>query len=84
VRPAPVISLAEVHRHDTENDCWMVLGGKVYNATPYMDYHPAGIPQVGDHDHHARTPHPHHQATVGHCRPLLTTAGHCLATCDRC
>ncbi|TAQ91100.1 hypothetical protein B7494_g513 [Chlorociboria aeruginascens] len=28
------------------NDAWTVLGGKVYNITPYMAYHPGGAPEL--------------------------------------
>ncbi|KAK1993009.1 cytoplasm protein [Colletotrichum falcatum] len=27
-------------------DAWMALGGRVYNITPYLPYHPAGIPEL--------------------------------------
>jgi len=27
-------------------DAWTVLGGKVYNITPYMPYHPGGKPEL--------------------------------------
>ncbi|NTV44418.1 MAG: cytochrome b5 domain-containing protein [Candidatus Yonathbacteria bacterium] len=36
------ISLAEVAKHATASDCWMVLNGKVYNLTSYISKHPAG------------------------------------------
>ncbi|XP_068209660.1 cytochrome b5 reductase 4 isoform X2 [Palaemon carinicauda] len=32
----------ELAKHNKRNDCWMVLKGKVYNITPYMEYHPGG------------------------------------------
>ena len=28
------------------NDAWTVLGGKVYNITPYLPYHPGGEPEL--------------------------------------
>ena len=28
------------------NDAWMVLGGRVYNVTPYAKYHPGGVPEL--------------------------------------
>lgn len=34
-------TLAEVQQHDTEQDCWMVIEGKVYDITAYVDRHPA-------------------------------------------
>jgi cytochrome b involved in lipid metabolism len=27
-------------------DAWMALGGKVYNITPYIAYHPGGEPEL--------------------------------------
>lgn len=36
------ISMAEVMRHNREEDGWVVLGGKVYNISPYLRYHPGG------------------------------------------
>lgn len=27
-------------------DAWMALNGKVYNITPYADFHPGGVPEL--------------------------------------
>lgn len=27
-------------------DAWMGLNGKVYNITPYAEYHPGGVPEL--------------------------------------
>ena len=32
----------EVSRHDREDDCWLVLGGKVYDVTAFIPFHPGG------------------------------------------
>ena len=38
------ISAEEVATHKTEEDAWTVFKGKVYNLTPYLDFHPgAGV-----------------------------------------
>lgn len=34
---------AEVMQHNSAEDCWMILRGKVYNITPYLRYHPGGV-----------------------------------------
>jgi len=32
--------------HNQVNDIWMAIRGKVYNITPYMDYHPGGTDEL--------------------------------------
>ncbi|MFA5126809.1 MAG: cytochrome b5-like heme/steroid binding domain-containing protein [Patescibacteria group bacterium] len=34
------LSAAEVAKHDTSNDCWLIINNKVYDATNYLDQHP--------------------------------------------
>ncbi|KAG6616849.1 Nitrate reductase [Phytophthora cinnamomi] len=41
--PRRAITMEEVSRHNTEDDCWSVLDGKVYNMTPYLKFHPGGV-----------------------------------------
>ncbi|MDB9925255.1 cytochrome b5 domain-containing protein [bacterium] len=36
------ITLEEIAQHSTMDDCWTVLRGKVYNLTPYINFHPGG------------------------------------------
>lgn len=41
---ATLISMAEVEKHDTEDDCWIVVKGKVYDVNKYLaeGLHPGG------------------------------------------
>ncbi|XP_044491614.1 cytochrome b5-like [Mangifera indica] len=37
-----VFSLAEVSQHNSPKDCWLVIDGKVYDVTKFLDDHPGG------------------------------------------
>ncbi|EYU39233.1 hypothetical protein ABFS83_04G225000 [Erythranthe nasuta] len=39
---AKVFSLAEVSEHNTNKDCWLIIGGKVYDVTKFLEDHPGG------------------------------------------
>lgn len=32
----------EVEKHSTDDDCWIVVDGKVYDATSVLEWHPGG------------------------------------------
>ncbi|KAF9665703.1 hypothetical protein SADUNF_Sadunf16G0151200 [Salix dunnii] len=37
-----LISMDEVKQHQTEGSMWTVLKGRVYNLSPYLNFHPGG------------------------------------------
>nr|ACU14939.1 unknown [Glycine max] len=37
-----VFSLAEVSQHNNVKDCWLVIHGKVYNVTKFLEDHSGG------------------------------------------
>jgi cytochrome b involved in lipid metabolism len=37
-----VYSLEECSKHRSEDDCWLIIHGKVYNVTEFLDEHPGG------------------------------------------
>ncbi|KAG6436475.1 hypothetical protein SASPL_101375 [Salvia splendens] len=39
---AKVFTLAEVSEHNNSKDCWLVIGGKVYDVTKFLEDHPGG------------------------------------------
>lgn len=36
------ITLEECSKHTTEDSCWLVIHGKVYDVTKFLDEHPGG------------------------------------------
>ncbi|KAL4325865.1 hypothetical protein GQ457_11G003590 [Hibiscus cannabinus] len=37
-----VYTLADVSQHNNAKDCWLVIRGKVYNVTKFVEDHPGG------------------------------------------
>ncbi|GMT02404.1 hypothetical protein PENTCL1PPCAC_24578 [Pristionchus entomophagus] len=42
----PKVSTEELVKHNKQSDCWIVLFGQVYDITPYLEYHPGGVPEL--------------------------------------
>ncbi|KAL5208730.1 hypothetical protein ABZP36_033165 [Zizania latifolia] len=39
---AKVYSFKEVREHNERKDCWLIIAGKVYDVSPFMEEHPGG------------------------------------------
>ena len=42
------ITMQEVERHNTPDDCWVVINGKVYDLSVFQKEHPGGSPIITD------------------------------------
>uniref|UniRef100_A0A0N4ZKE5 non-specific serine/threonine protein kinase n=1 Tax=Parastrongyloides trichosuri TaxID=131310 RepID=A0A0N4ZKE5_PARTI len=41
-----IVTLEELSQHNKPNDCWIILNGKVYDVTEYLEYHPGGVSEI--------------------------------------
>ncbi|GAV59022.1 Cyt-b5 domain-containing protein [Cephalotus follicularis] len=42
VDDSKVFTLAQVSEHNNSKDCWLIINGKVYDVTKFLDDHPGG------------------------------------------
>ena len=40
--PDKVYSLEDIKQHSSDKDCWIVVHGKVYDVTAFLEEHPGG------------------------------------------
>lgn len=40
------VTMEEVATHKARGDAWLVVRGIVYDVSPYVEYHPGGIPMI--------------------------------------
>ncbi len=36
-------SLHEVNKHNSEKDCWLIVGDLIFDLTKFLDFHPGII-----------------------------------------
>lgn len=39
-------SMAEIKKHNTEDDCWIIVKNRVYDCTEYLELHPGGMESI--------------------------------------
>ncbi|KAK5747496.1 hypothetical protein LTR17_000137 [Elasticomyces elasticus] len=47
--PQKQFTRQEIEKHDHEDDCWIAVGGKVYDATSVLAWHPGGKAAIVGH-----------------------------------
>lgn len=47
--PQKEFTREEVEKHNQQDDCWIVVDGKVYDATSVLDWHPGGSAAIMSH-----------------------------------
>ena len=57
--------LEEINKHTAEDDCWVIIHGKVYDVTDFLDSHPGGPEYLTD-----------FSGSKSVCQQLLVTSFH--------
>lgn len=47
-KDVPTYSWAEIAKHDSDTDCWVVLYDKVLDVTKFLNEHPGGLDPIKD------------------------------------
>ena len=40
------LTLSEINKHNSANDCWIIIQSNVYNVTNYLNQHPGGSERI--------------------------------------
>ena len=43
---AAILNLADIAKHNTAGDCWLIINGKVYNVTDFLSSHSGGAASI--------------------------------------
>ena len=41
-----LLTMQEIQKHNTEEDCWIIVKDRVYDATEYLELHPGGVESI--------------------------------------
>jgi cytochrome b involved in lipid metabolism len=41
-----VLSMTELAKHNSYNSCWLLISGKIYDVTSYLNSHPGGEAEI--------------------------------------
>lgn len=47
--PQKEFTREEIEKHNTQDNCWLVVDGKVYDATSVLEWHPGGAAAILGH-----------------------------------